>query len=101
MAKIKPLRDRIVVERSEAEERTAGGIVLPDTAKDKPKQGTVVAVGSGRVLDDGKVKPIDLKVGEIVLFGSYAGSEVKVSGKEYLVLSETDVLAVVEGGKKK
>lgn len=101
--KLKPLHDRIVVERSEAEERTAGGIVLPDSAKDKPKQGKVVAVGTGRILDDGSTKPIDVKVGDRVLFGAYAGNEVKVSGSEYLVLGESDVLAVVEDeeGKKK
>ena len=98
---LKPLRDKIVVERSEAEERTAGGIVLPDTAKDKPKQGRVVAVGSGRILDNGQVKAPELKVGDRVLFGSFAGSEVKVEGKDYLVMAESEVFAVIEDPKKK
>jgi len=97
---LKPLRDRVIVERSEAEERTAGGIVLPDSAKDKPKQGTVVSVGSGRVLDNGDVKPLEVKKGDRVLFGGYAGSEVKVEGKEFLILSENEILAIVENGKK-
>ncbi len=100
MASLKPLRDKVVVERSEAEEKTAGGIVLPDTAKDKPKQGTVVAVGTGRVLDSGEVKPLEVKKGDRVLFGSYAGSEVKIDSKEYLIMSENEILAVVENGKK-
>ena len=100
MASLKPLRDKVVVERSEAEERTAGGIVLPDTAKDKPKQGTVVAVGSGRVLDNGDVHKLEVKKGDKVLFGGYAGSEVKIEGKELLILSESEILAVIENGKK-
>jgi chaperonin GroES len=95
MASLKPLRDKVVVERSEAEERTAGGILLPDTAKDKPKQGTVVAVGPGRVLDNGEIKALEVKKGDRVLFSSFAGSEVKVDGKEYLVMAESDILAVV------
>jgi chaperonin GroES len=100
MATLKPLRDKVVVARSEAEEKTAGGIVLPDTAKDKPKQGTVVAVGSGRVLDNGEVKKLEVKKGDRVLFGGYAGSEVKIDGREYLILSESEILAVIENGKK-
>lgn len=102
-AKLKPLSDRIVVRRSEAEEKTSGGIVLPDSAKDKPKQGAVVAVGPGRVLDNGEAKKIDVKVGETVLFGAYAGNDVKIGADEYLILSESDVLAVVDeaGAKKK
>lgn len=95
MASLKPLRDKVVVERSEAEEKTAGGIVLPDTAKDKPKQGTVVAVGPGRVLDSGEVKPLEVKKGDRVLFGGFAGTEVKLEGKEYLVLGESEILAVI------
>ena len=98
--RLKPLRDRVVVERSEAEEKTAGGIVLPDSAKDKPKQGTVVAVGTGRVLDSGDTKPLEVRKGDRVLFGSYSGSEVKIDGKEYLIMSESEILAVVEDGKK-
>ena len=100
MSSLKPLRDKVVVERSEAEERTAGGIVLPDTAKDKPKQGTVVAVGSGQVLDTGEVRKLEVKKGDKVLFGGYAGSEVKIDGQELLILSENEILAVIENGKK-
>jgi chaperonin GroES len=100
MASLKPLRDKVVVERNEAEERTAGGIVLPDTAKDKPKQGTVLAVGSGRVLDNGDTRKLEVKKGDKVLFGGYAGSEVKIDGKELLILSENEILAVIENGKK-
>ncbi len=95
MASLKPLRDKVVVERSEAEEKTAGGIVLPDTAKDKPKQGTVVAAGPGRVLDNGEVKALEVKKGDKVLFGGFAGSEVKIDGKEYLILNESEILAIV------
>ena len=94
---LKPLRDKVVVERSEAEDKTAGGILLPDTAKDKPKQGTVVAVGPGRVLDNGEVKSLEVKKGDRVLFGGFAGSEVKIGGKELLILSESEILAVIEG----
>ena len=96
-ASLKPLRDKVVVERSEAEEKTAGGIVLPDTAKDKPKQGTVIAVGPGRVLDNGEVKALEVKKGDRVLFGGFAGSEVKIAGKEYLILNENEILAVIDG----
>jgi chaperonin GroES len=92
---LKPLRDKVVVERSEAEEKTAGGILLPDTAKDKPKQGTIIAVGPGRVLENGEVKALEVKKGDKVLFGSYAGSEVKVDGKDYLIMNESDILAVI------
>ncbi len=95
MASLKPLRDKVVVERSEAEERTSGGIVLPDTAKDKPKQGSVVAVGPGRVLENGEVKALEVKKGDKVLFGSFAGTEVKVDGKDYLIMNESDILAVI------
>jgi chaperonin GroES len=95
MASLKPLRDKVVVERSEAEQKTAGGILLPDTAKDKPKEGTVVAVGPGRVLDNGEVKPLEVKKGDRVLFGGFAGSEVKLDGKELLILSESEILAVI------
>jgi chaperonin GroES len=95
MSLLKPLRDKVVVERSEAEGRTAGGILLPDTAKDKPKQGTVVSVGPGRVLENGEIKALEVKKGDRVLFGGFAGSEVKLEGKEYLILSESEILAVV------
>ena len=92
---LQPLDDRIVIKRLEAEEKTAGGIVLPDTAKDKPKQGTVIAVGPGRVLDNGEVKALEVKKGDRVLFGGYAGTEIKVDGKEYLILSENEIFAVI------
>jgi len=92
---IRPLGDRIVVERLEAEEKTKGGIVLPDSAKEKPKKGEVVAVGSGKVLDSGETQELQVKVGDKVMFSSYAGTEVTVGGTEYLIMSESDVLAVI------
>jgi chaperonin GroES len=90
-----PLNDKILVERVEAEEKTAGGIVLPDTAREKPKQGKILSMGEGKVLDNGKRAPFQIKKGDLVLFTSYAGSEVKVDGKEYLIMSEEDILAIV------
>ncbi|HXE79560.1 MAG TPA: co-chaperone GroES [Vicinamibacterales bacterium] len=96
--KIRPLRDRILVERiDEAEQKSAGGIIIPDTAKEKPQQGRVVAVGKGRVNDKGDVFPLDVKVGDTVLFGKYAGTEIKIEGKEYLIIREDEVLGVTEG----
>jgi chaperonin GroES len=95
MASLKPLYDQIVVERSEADEKTTGGIVLPDTAKEKPRQGKVLAVGKGRVLQNGEIKPLEVREGDRVLFGSFAGTEVKLGGKDYLILKESDVLAVL------
>lgn len=95
--KIRPLHDRVVVRRQEEEETTAGGIVLPGSAKEKPNQGEVVAVGVGRVLDSGDVRPVDVKVGDIVVFGKYAGSDtIEVDGEELVILSESDIKAVVE-----
>jgi len=94
--KIEPLGDRIVVKRLEAEEKTAGGIVLPETAKEKPKEGKVIAVGPGKVLDSGERSKMQVKKGDRVLFASYAGTEVKLDGEEYLIMSEEDVLAVVK-----
>ena len=94
--KIKPLADKILVERLEAETKTAGGIVLPDSAKEKPQRGKVVAVGPGKVMDDGSVQKLSLKKGDVVLFTSYAGTEVKIGEKEHLIMSESDVLAVIE-----
>jgi chaperonin GroES len=94
--KIVPLNDKIVVERVEADEKTAGGIILPDTAKEKPKQGKVISLGDGKLLDDGKRAAFQVKAGDRVLFSSYAGNEVTVDGKEYLVMTEEDVLAVVD-----
>ncbi len=93
--KIKPLGDKIVVERLEAEEKTSGGIVLPDTAKEKPKEGKVIAVGEGKLLENGKRAGFQVKKGNRILFSSYAGTEITVDGKEYLVMSEEDVLAVI------
>ena len=93
--KVIPLNDKILVERLEAEEKTAGGIVLPDTAKEKPKQGKVLAMGEGKVLENGKRSSFQIKVNDRVLFTSYAGSEVTVDGKEFLIMTEDDILAVV------
>jgi len=94
--KIRPLGNRIVVERLEAEEKTSGGIVLPDTAKEKPKEGKIVAAGEGEVLDNGERAKLSVSVGDRIIFESYAGTEVKVDGEEYLIMKEDDVLAVVE-----
>jgi chaperonin GroES len=94
---MRPLRDRILVERIEEQEQRVGGIIIPDSAKEKPQQGRVVAVGKGRVNDKGEVFPLDVAAGDVVLFGKYAGSEIKIEGKEYLILREEEVLGVVEG----
>ncbi len=94
--KLQPLGDRVVVERISAEEKTAGGIVLPDTAKEKPKRGKVIAVGTGRRLKDGTVQPLEVKKGDEVLFTSYAGDEFKTESKELLLMREEDILAVIE-----
>ena len=93
---IRPLHDRIIVERLEEETMTASGIIIPDSAKEKPQEGTVIAVGKGKVTEDGKVLPLDVKVGDKVLFGKYSGTEVKLDGKEFLMMREDDVLGVVE-----
>ena len=95
MATIRPLGDRVLIKRLEAESMTAGGIVLPDTAKEKPKQGKVIAVGTGKVLDSGETLDFQVKKGDTVLFGSFAGTEVTVDGEEYLLMSEDDILAIV------
>ena len=94
--KLTPLGDRVLVRRSEAEEKTAGGIVLPDSAKEKPKQGEIIAVGSGRVLEGGERAPLTVKKGDKVLFTSYAGNEVTIDGQEFLLMREEDILAVVK-----
>jgi len=94
--KLKPLADRVIVKVIEAEEKTKGGIVLPDTAKERPQQGEVLAVGSGRRLDNGKVEPLAVKVGDKVLFSKYGGTEVKIEGEEYLILREDDILGIIE-----
>src|SRR5258705_6897807 len=93
--KIRPLQDRIVVKRLEGESVTKGGIIIPDTAKEKPIQGRVIAVGNGKVLKDGKVRPLDVKVGDLILFGKYSGNEVKLDGEDHVLIREDDVLAVL------
>jgi chaperonin GroES len=91
---LKPLADRVVVKPIEAEEKTKGGIVLPDTAKDKPQEGEVIAVGTGRILDNGTKLPLEVKVGDRVVYSKYSGSEIKIDGEEYLIIRESDVLAI-------
>ena len=93
--KIRPLHDRVVVKRVEEERKTPGGIVIPDNAAEKPDQGEVIAVGNGKILEDGKVRPLDVKVGDRILFGKYSGSTVKMEGEEYLVMREDDIMGVV------
>jgi len=93
--KIRPLQDRILVQRVEEEEKTKGGIIIPDTAKEKPIEGKVVAVGAGRVGDDGKKIPLEVKKGDRILFGKYGGTEVKIEGKEYLIMREDDILGII------
>ncbi|MDY6829324.1 MAG: co-chaperone GroES [Pseudomonadota bacterium] len=95
--KIRPLHDRVVVRRLEEETKTAGGIVLPGSAAEKPSQGEVIAIGNGKLLDNGDVRPLDVKVGDKVLFGQYSGSTVKVDGEELLVMGESEIFAVLEG----
>jgi chaperonin GroES len=96
MSKVIPLHDRLVVERLEQEQKSPGGIVIPDNAKEKPIRGKVVAVGKGKALDNGNVRPLEIKEGQVVLFGKYAGTEIKLESKEVLVLREDDVLAIIE-----
>ena len=93
--KIRPLHDRVIVERIDAEEKSAGGIIIPDTAKEKPQEGRIKAVGSGKRKEDGAVVPMDVKKGDRILFSKYAGSEVNIDGKEYLIMREEDILAVI------
>ena len=93
---VSPLHDRIIVERIDEGEQKVGGIIIPDTAKEKPQQGKVIAVGKGRVEKDGKVTPLDVKAGDTVLFGKYAGQEIKIDGNEYLIVREEEVLGVIE-----
>jgi chaperonin GroES len=94
---IRPLHDRVIVKRVEEERRTAGGIVIPDTATEKPIRGKIIAVGKGKILENGEIRPLDVKVDDIVLFGKYSGTEVKVEGEELLVMREEDIMGVVEG----
>ena len=95
--KIRPLQDRVIVKRIAEEEKTKGGIIIPDTAKEKPQEGKVVAAGKGKVNEDGKVVPLDVKVGDKILFGKYSGTEIKIDGEEHLIMREEDILGVVEG----
>jgi len=94
--KIRPLGDRILLKRVEEEEKSKGGIIIPDTAKEKPQEGKVIAVGKGKVLEDGKVVPLEVKAGDRVLFGKYAGTEVKIEGEEHLIVREDDILGIIE-----
>ena len=98
--KIRPLYDRLIVDRIEDTEQQIGGIIIPDTAKEKPQQGKVIAAGKGKVLDDGSIAPLDVKAGDTVLFGKYSGQEIKLDGIEYLIMREDDVLGVIVEGKK-
>jgi chaperonin GroES len=99
-ASIRPLRDRVIVRRIEEQEQLRGGLFIPDTAKEKPQEGEVIAVGNGRILDNGSKVALDVKAGDRVLFGKYAGTEIKLDGEEYLILREDDVLGVIEGASK-
>jgi chaperonin GroES len=94
--KIRPLQDRVIVKRVEEEERTKGGIIIPDTAKEKPMEGKIIAAGKGKVLDDGNIHPLDVKAGDRVLFGKFSGTEVKIDGEEHLIMREDDILGVIE-----
>jgi chaperonin GroES len=100
--KVRPLHDRIIVQRLEEGEQVVGGIIIPDTAKEKPQQGKVIAVGKGKAKDDGKVIPLDVQQGDTILFGKYSGQEIKIDGEELLIMREDEVLAILEeAGKKK
>ena len=94
--KIRPLQDRIIVKRVQEEEKTKGGIIIPDSAKEKPIEGKVIAVGNGKVQEDGKVRPLDVKAGDRILFSKYAGTEIKIDGDEHLILREDDILGILE-----
>jgi chaperonin GroES len=98
---IRPLHDRIVVQRLDEGEQTSGRIIIPDTAKEKPQKGKVIATGNGKVNDEGKRVPLDIKTGDLILFGKYASQEIKLDGEEYLIMRQDDVLAVIDGEKKK
>jgi len=94
--KVRPLHDRVVVQRTESEQKTAGGIIIPDTAKEKPMEGKVIAVGAGARDENGKVQPLDVKAGDLVLFDKWSGTEVKIDGQEYLIMKESDIMGVVQ-----
>jgi len=98
-SKIRPLQDRLIVKRLENTEKTASGLYIPDTAQEKPQQGKVIAVGKGKILEDGSVRPLDVKVDDVIIFGKYSGQEIKVDGEELLIMKEDDVYGVLEGGK--
>ena len=99
--KIRPLQDRVIVRRIAEEEKTKGGIIIPDTAKEKPMEGQVVAVGPGKIQEDGKRSPLDVKAGDKILFGKYAGTEIKIDDEDYVIMREEEILAVLESGKSK
>ena len=94
--KIRPLHDRVIVKRIEEEEKTKGGIIIPDTAKEKPSEGKIVAVGNGKLLENGKLQPLEVKKGDKILFGKYAGTEIKIEGEEHLIMREDDIIAIIE-----
>jgi chaperonin GroES len=94
--KIRPLQDRVIVKRVEEEEKSKGGIIIPDTAKEKPQEGKVIAIGKGKVNDDGKVTPLDVKVNDRILFGKYSGTEINIDGEEHLIMREDDILGIIE-----
>jgi chaperonin GroES len=98
---VRPLHDRIIVQRIDEGEQKIGGIIIPDSAKEKPQQGKVIAAGNGKTNDEGKRTPLDVKAGDLVLFGKYSGQEIKIDGEEYLIMREDEVLGVIEGAKKK
>src|SRR6476646_3338458 len=98
---VRPLHDRIIVQRLEEGEQRIGGIIIPDSAKEKPQQGKVIAAGTGKVKDDGKKVPLDVKAGDLILFGKYSGQEIKLDGEEFLIMREDEVLAVIEDGDTK
>ncbi len=95
--KVRPLHDRVIVRRLDEEEKSAGGIIIPDTAKEKPIEGKVIAVGNGKILENGDVRPLDVKAGDTVIFSKYAGTEIKIDGEELLMMREDDILGVIEG----
>jgi chaperonin GroES len=97
---VRPLHDRILIQRLDEGEQKVGGIIIPDTAREKPQQGTVIAAGNGKTKDDGKRIPLDVTAGDTILFGKYSGQEIKLDGEEYLIMREDDVLAIIEGGTK-
>ena len=99
--KFRPLHDRVLIEILDSEEKTTGGIIIPDTAKEKPQEGEVVAVGPGARTEDGKITPMDVKIGDIVLFGKWSGTEVKMNGDDFLIMKESDIMGIITSGKKK